>query len=157
MPGEELVPSREHVGEAPVLDALGQPVGRGDLDLEARHHAEHPDRDLRRAQELGLRLVDLDDLAVAVTRRQARSVAEKLGSSLPEPCVPVATAPAMACVSMSPWLASASPAVPQRLAELAHGRARQRRDQAARGVDVRDAAQARSVSSTVPLVCDRPA
>ena len=44
------------------------------------------------------------------TRRHARSVAEKLGSALPEPWVPVAIAPAMACVSMSPWLASASPA-----------------------------------------------
>ena len=39
-----------------------------------------------------------------------RTVAEKDWSPRPEPWVAVATAPAMPCVSMSPWFSSASPA-----------------------------------------------
>ena len=45
-----------------------------------------------------------------ITRRSRRRVAEKDGSPRPEPWVAVATAPAIAWVSMSPWLASARPA-----------------------------------------------
>ena len=44
------------------------------------------------------------------TSRQAVRMDEKLPNAAPDPCVDVATAPAMVCVSMSPWFCSASPA-----------------------------------------------
>jgi len=46
----------------------------------------------------------------AVTSRIRRTVAEKDWCSIPDPWVAVATAPAMPCVSMSPWFPSARPA-----------------------------------------------
>ena len=46
----------------------------------------------------------------AITSRARRSDAENDCSLRPEPCVHVPMAPAMPCVSMSPWLPSAKPA-----------------------------------------------
>ena len=54
-----------------------------------------------------------------VTIRQARSDAEKLGSARPDPCVPVAIAPAIACGNafiLKP--SERDPGVPMKLAEL---------------------------------------
>ena len=44
------------------------------------------------------------------SNRQAVRMDEKLPNAALDPCVDVATAPAMVCVSMSPWFCSASPA-----------------------------------------------
>ena len=101
MAGEQLVPAREHVAQRPVLDALREAVGRARPRAEARHHAEHPDRDLCGAQQLGLRLVDLDDLAAAVdepARAQRRGEARQARSrSRACPSRPRPRSPACRC------------------------------------------------------------
>ena len=133
---------REDVVEVPVLDPLAQAVGVGDLEREARHDSQHPDRDLRGAQQLGARLVDLDDLALAghepagpQRRREARELvarAVRAGRDRSRDRLRVD-------VSL---VGEREPGLPERIAELSHGRAGQRRGQAARGVDGGDAAQA---------------
>ena len=86
---------------------------------EARHDAEHPDRDLRGAQQLGLRLVDLDDVAVpghdpagAERRREARQREARIRASRSRPRP---RSPACRCRPGS----RARGRVPERLAELA--------------------------------------
>lgn len=59
----QLVPALEHLLPPPQVDLLGESVGIGHLELELRHHAQHPDGNLGRAQELGLALTDVANLA----------------------------------------------------------------------------------------------
>ena len=69
-------------------------------DRRSAPHAAAPDRPRRSRRST----------RAGSTRRTRRSDDEKLPKRRPEPCVAVATAPAMCCATMSPWFASASPA-----------------------------------------------
>ena len=81
------------------------------VDLDLRHHAEQPDRDLRRAQQPRVVLADLEHVAGASTRRHAaQRRREATGARARSRGWRCAMAPAIAWLSMSPWFASASPA-----------------------------------------------
>ena len=110
VPRDELVPVLHDVLPRPQADLFAQPVGVGDRELEPRHDAEHPDGDLRGVQEVRVVLADVERSPVAVTSRRPAHDADRLVYRVPEPCVAVATAPAICWVSMSPWLRSARPA-----------------------------------------------
>ena len=137
-------------------DLLAQAVGVGDLELEPRHDAEHPDGDLGGAQQVGLVLADLADLA-ASRSRAARRARRPRGScsACPSRASRSTTAPAICWVSMSPWLRSASPALPQRLVEVADQRAGERRRALAPGVGGHDAAHRREVEQQAVGLDDR--
>jgi hypothetical protein len=55
---------------------------------------------------------------VAVAKRQPTIAAEKEPNWVPEPCVPVAIAPAILCASISPWLRRPKPFIPKWFAYL---------------------------------------
>ena len=76
---------------------------RGDAQRAQRHArraAARRDRSRRSARRTS---------PGAVTRRRPTTRVERLPKRTPVPCVAVASAPASACVSMSPWFSSASP------------------------------------------------
>ena len=96
---------------APALQRLLQAEGGQDVDLHPRHHAQHAQADPRRLEQVGLALrVALHHRAVGASQAEGAGKVEIEPNVGPVPWVPVAIAPAMACLSMSPWLASDSPA-----------------------------------------------
>ena len=85
-----------------------QREGRHRLQGDLGDDPQRADRDARREQVLAA--VDVDHRRRrAVTRRSARTCAERLRSVTPVPCVAVEIAPAIDCSSMSPRLGIASP------------------------------------------------
>ena len=142
---DPLVELGDQLVVRPVLDALGEPVGRHDLDLDLGHHAEHADRDLGGARgRSGRRLVDLDDLARA-GRRSGSAAAPPRSSaggcrSRASPCRSRRRCPACRCRPGS-RARGRRPTAARRSSPI--GRAGQRRDPAPGGVDRGDPLQAR--------------
>ena len=154
---------REHVLERQRLVDGVEPEGGHAAQRDGRHHAERAEPDAR-----GQQLVAAVERALA-SRRRARAPSprrrvERLPSRTPVPCVPVASAPASDCTSMSPRFGSARPCAVQ----LAHepvqsgspprrARARPRGRRRARGPGARARAASRPSRRRRENECPAPA
>ena len=127
------------LGVRAVPRALVQPVGRDDRELERHEHAEHAERE----PGVGGRPAGRGRRSAAPPRPSAPS--SRGCRTPPEPWVPVAVAPAIACVSTSPWFASPTPAARSGSPRSAMRVPAPHDRGAAVGVDGSDAGQQRQV------------